>query len=763
MTPLPSLTSAQPPGALPWRLAAALIACAGIALPAAAQSPGNILAAPAATVATTATLPVAAVRDVPETFYGTSVPDPYRWLEDKAGAEAQAWMRAHSDHARATLERLPGRAAMLERLLKVDASVTGRVSAVVREAGDRWFFERRGAQDNQFKLYLRQGLAGTERLLVDPEAMEKATGKPHAINYHLPSPGGRLLAYGISQQGSEEASLHLLDTRSGRPVGQPIDRVNWGILGWSPRGDALLFNRLQALKPGMAETEKYQNSRVWLIKPGAAVETAKPVFGPGMPGVVMNPAELPAVSITHDGRWALGFAINGTQRELGLYLSPAADLLAGRPRWHQLFDASAEITGLGYQRNTLYLLSHKGASRFQVLSLDLGQARPDLSAAKVIVPASERVVTGIATAADALYIELRDGNVKRLFKRAHAAKAPVVEVALPLAGSFQLNDDEGGPSAADPRLPGVVIDLQGWTQARQIYQVSADGRARNTGLQPSGPYDELKDIETREVRVKSHDGAMVPMSVMFRRGTALDGSHPTLIYGYASYGNTEEPYYSISRTAWLDAGGVLAVINPRGTSVYGEDWYRAGFQATKPNTWKDAIACAEWLIAQGYTRPAKLGIWGGSAGGILVGRAITERPDLFAAAVPMVGALDMVRAEVTPNGVPNIPEFGTRTTEAGFRALLAMSTYHQIRDGVKYPAVLLTHGVNDPRVEVWHSSKAAARFLAASSSGRPVLLRLDWDAGHGIGNTKQQMWEERADVFSFLLWQMGEPGFQPAR
>jgi prolyl oligopeptidase len=642
----------------------------------------------------------------------------------------------------------------------VDASVTGRVSAVVRETGDRWFFERRGAQDNQFKLYLRQGLAGAERLLVDPEAMEKATGKPHAINYHRPAPGGRLLAYGVSQQGSEEAVLHLLDTRSGKAVGEPIDRVNWGILGWSPRGDALLFNRLQALKPGMAETEKYQNSRVWLLRPGAAVETAKAVFGPGLPGVTMSPAELPAVSITHDGRWALGLAINGTQRELGLYLSPAADLLAGRPRWRQLFDARAEITGVSYQRNTLYLLSHQGASRSQVLSLDL--ARPDLAAAKVIVPASERVVTGIATAADALYIELRDGNVKRLFKRAHRAEAPVVEVPLPLAGSFQLNDDEGGPSGADPRLPGVVIDLQGWTQARQIYQVGADGRVRNTGLQPSGPYDELKDVETREVLVRSHDGAMVPMSVILRRGTVLDGSHPTLIYGYASYGVTEEPFYSISRAAWLDAGGVLAVINPRGSSVYGEDWYRAGFQTTKPNTWKDTIACAEWLIAQGYTRPAKLGIWGGSAGGILVGRAITERPDLFAAAVPMVGALDMVRAEVTPNGVPNIPEFGTRITESGFRALLAMSTYHQIRDGVKYPAVLLTHGVNDPRVEVWHSSKTAARLLAASTSGRPVLLRLDWDSGHGIGNTKRQMWEERADVFSFLLWQMGEPGFQPA-
>jgi prolyl oligopeptidase len=209
----------------------------------------------------------------------------------------------------------------------------------------------------------------------------------------------------------------------------------------------------------------------------------------------------------------------------------------------------------------------------------------------------------------------------------------------------------------------------------------------------------------------------------------------------------------------MDQGGVFAVANPRGSSVFGRQWHDDGKQATKPNTWRDFIACAEYLIAQKWTQPAKLGIWGGSAGGILVGRAMTERPELFAAVVPEVGSLDMVRMETTPNGVPNIPEFGSRKTEAGFRALLAMSTYHQIKDGVAYPAVLLTHGVNDPRVEVWNSTKTAARLLAANPKGKPVLLRLDYDSGHGIGSTKSQALDARADIFAFLLWQMGVPGF----
>ena len=210
----------------------------------------------------------------------------------------------------------------------------------------------------------------------------------------------------------------------------------------------------------------------------------------------------------------------------------------------------------------------------------------------------------------------------------------------------------------------------------------------------------------------------------------------------------------------MDAGGVFAVANPRGSGVFGKQWHEDGKKASKPNTWLDFIACAEYLVAQNWTKPARLAIWGGSAGGILVGRAMTTRPELFAVVLPDVGSLDLVRAETTPNGIPNIPEFGSRATEPGFRALLAMSSYHQIKDGVAYPAVLFTHGVNDPRVEVWNSTKTAARLLAATTSGKPVLLRLNYDSGHGIGSTKAQVLDERADLFAFTLWQMSVPGYE---
>jgi prolyl oligopeptidase len=242
----------------------------------------------------------------------------------------------------------------------------------------------------------------------------------------------------------------------------------------------------------------------------------------------------------------------------------------------------------------------------------------------------------------------------------------------------------------------------------------------------------------------------------------LDGSHPALISGYGAYGFTASPRFDPTDIAWLERGGVLAVAHVRGGGTFGKEWHHAGRKLTKPNTWKDFIACAEYLVKEKYTSPAKLAGEGGSAGGILIGRSITERPDLFAAAHIAVGCTDMLRFETTLNGPPNVPEFGTSTKADEFRGLLAMSTLHHIQNGVKYPAVILTHGINDPRVEPWMSAKTTARLQAATVSGRPILYRVDYHAGHGIGSTRDQKQNEQADIWSFLLWQFGEADFQPS-
>ncbi|MFM7506809.1 MAG: prolyl oligopeptidase family serine peptidase, partial [Rubrivivax sp.] len=548
-------------------------------------------------------------------------------------------------------------------------------------------------------------------------------------------------------------SMRVLDVKTGRRLGPIIERALFGGISWSRDGRQIYFHRMQALKKGAPPTDKYQRSMACVMPVGGNEASIRALLRAGDKTPIDIPAsEFPFVEILPDGR-AIATVIDGVSPEFAAWHSTEEAVRAGRPAWKELFGREDAVTSMAMIGDRLFATTHRGAPRYRVIGGRIDGFSP--ATAATLVPESARVLGSLAAAADAAYLDVREGNIKKLFKLAPVDGAPPQEVPLPVLGSFSF----GG---VEPTLPGVLLELQNWTRARQIFAVGADGRVANTGLQPSGPFDAPGNVTATEVMVKSHDGAMVPMSIIHRNGTPLDGSNPTILYGYASYGFTEEPFFSPSRLAWMEAGGVFAVANPRGSGVFGKDWHLAGKQVTKPNTWRDFIACAEYLVAQKWTRPARLAIWGGSAGGILVGMAMAERPDLFAAVVPSVGCLDMVRAETTPNGIPNIPEFGSRQTEAGFRALLAMSAYHAIRDGVRYPAVLLTHGVNDPRVEVWNSTKAAARLMAAGASGRPVLIRLDYQSGHGIGDTKAQVLDERADTFAFVLWQAGVPGWELA-
>ncbi len=698
-------------------------------------------------------LPVVEPKNVPETFFGTVVDDPYRSLENLKDPAVQAWMKAHADHARATLDGLEGYAALKARVTELDDAVEARVGEVRRMANGTYFFTRRGKKDNTYKLFMRTR-AGKETLLVDPDDWQKETGKPHAINYFEPSRDGKLVAFGVSSVGSEAASIHVMETATRRRIGKPIDRAQYPGISWRPDNRSFFFLREQKLEPGMPATERYQNGRTWLYEVGTDPESAKLVLGPGVdPRVEVLRTDFPYVVVIPGSKYAIAPIYAGVQRELTLYVAPLAAVGKPGTPWVKICDKADKVVDYAVKGDRIYLRTYRESPRFSVVRLDL--ARPDISKAVTVIAPSEQVLFNIAAARDALYVEARDGAIKRLKRLPWDAKT-ATEVKLPLEGA-------AGILSASPDAPGAVVSLAAWTRAREIYAVDAAGKATNTRLQPLGPFDAPKDLVTTEVKVRSHDGAMVPLSIIHRKGVKLDGSNPAMLYGYGAYGITEEPGFGPTRLAWLERGGVYAVANVRGSGVYGEDWYKAGYKTTKPNTWKDLITCAEYLVARKYTSSAKLGILGGSAGGILVGRAMTERPDLFAAVVPIVGVLDAVRAETTANGIPNIPEFGTVKKEDEFRALLAMSSYHHVKDGTKYPAVLLQHGVNDPRVDVWHSTKMAARLLAASTSGEPVLLDLDYESGHGVGDTKAQRQRQIADFYAFLLWQAGHPEFQPAR
>lgn len=699
--------------------------------------------------------PVAAIKPVSDTYFGKTVSEPYRYMEDVSLPEVQVWAKAQSDATRTLLDAIPARARLLTRIEELEASVQARVNTVRRLPGDLWFYEKRGASDNQFKLFVRRGLNGAETLLVDPEALAKATGSPHAITFYTPSDSGRYVAYGMSEGGSEEAAIHVIEVATKKEVIAPIDRAHYSEASWLPDDSGFFYFRQRELAKGTPETEKYRFQTAFLHRlKGDGADRV--ILEAGKPGAIeIKAEEFPNVFPILGTPFVGAIPGNGVQREISLYVTTLDSLARRQPTWRKLFDAKDDITGFAIRGNDLYMLSHRGAPRFKVLRTSVD--KPDLARAEVVVAPGREVVVGISAAKDALYVQSRDGTVGKLYSLPYGKSPKAKPIALPREGALEL-------ASVDPRIAGALISMGSWTRDFGYYTLDTrSARFTDTGLQTLGPFGAPAGLATQEVMVKSWDGVEVPLSLVYPKDARLDGANPTLLYGYGAYGVTDDPFYLPRFLGWYELGGVRATCHVRGGGAYGEEWHLAGKLATKANTWKDFIACGEYLVKEGWTTPARLAIHGGSAGGILVGRAMTERPDLFAVAVPEVGVLNAIRAETSANGVPNIPEFGTVKDEKQFAALLEMDALHHVKDGTAYPATLLVHGINDARVPVWESFKMAARLQAATSSAKPVLLRLDYAGGHGQGSTKSQRQEQYADIWSFMLWQFGDPRFQPAR
>lgn len=698
--------------------------------------------------------PVAPVRPVNEVYYGNKVVDPYRYMENLKDPEVQAWFKAQNDYTRAVLASIPGRSALLERIKQLDQSASYHVSDVQRYQGERYYYRKILATEEVGKLYERDGLDGSERLLVDPGRFVTAPGTHYSLNYYVPSYDGRYVAYGVSPGGSEDAVIHILDTATGHDLSESIDRSWYGGISWLPDNRSFFHIRFQKLGPGAGPTERRLKSRVCLHRVGTDAEEDEAVFGYSVgPGIDLDPTDTSFVVADPRTTFALAGVNRGFSTDLAIYLAPVNSVSGSRTPWKKLCGPEAAVTGFDWRGDDLYLITHKNAPRFKVIRTSL--SHPDLAEATTLIPPGEAVITNIVAAPDALYVQELDGGVGRLLRTPYGGGAPEA-VSLPIEGSL-------GLFGGDPRLPGLLLSLTSWTQAYRIYRYDPVARQTcDTGLQPKGPFDDPADLESAEVRARSYDGTLVPLSIVYQKGLKLDGSHPTLLSGYGAYSITYDPYFDPASLAWLERGGVLAVAHVRGGGEYGEEWHVGGMKENKPNTWRDFIACAEYLVQHGYTSPGKLAGQGGSAGGILIGRAFTERPDLFRAALDDVGLSDMIRDMFSPDGPLNVPEYGDLKTQPGFKNLYEISAYYHVNDGTQYPAVLLTTGMNDPRVVSWEPGKMAARLQAATTGGRPVLLRVDYQGGHGgIGGTRTQEEILTADKWSFLLWQVGIAGFQP--
>ena len=687
-------------------------------------------------------------------MHGVSVADPYRNLENVKSAETQAWLKAQGDYAAAQLSRIDGRDVIAARIEALGKASGDQIREVTRMPGERLYYLKRKAGGSQMKLVMRVGMNGTERVLVDPELIAKATGVPHAINFFVPSWDGKTLAYGISAGGSEDASLLLMDIATGKALGKPIPRAQTGLVHWAPDSRTLTFNQIRELPAETSDTETYLDTTVFVLNARAANAKPRALFGPLVnKSLNMDRLDVAEVMFAPDSRYMIARTTDTTLPEGRLYVAPLAELQQRDVHWQQISGYADKITSVQLRGDMLYLRTYTGAPRGRVLALSLAQKTPVISNATVAVAEPDvGVLEGFALGKDAIYTQVRQGFNLRM--RRHTA-GTVTDVAPAVAGSTLMTSDPAH-AYANPWLTTST-----WTEPQRLLAAASDGKTRDTGLMTNVRPENTPELDVAEVQVTSHDGVKVPLAILRKKGLALDGTNPALLIGYGAYGFSFEARFDPRNIAWLERGGVLAFVNVRGSGAYGDAWYKAGFKATKSNTWKDGVAAAQYLIEQRYTSAKTLGIWGTSAGGIFVGRAVTTAPELFAAAIMDVGIMDAVRAEESANGITNISEFGSYKNATEFPALLEMSTYHQIKEGTAFPAVMFIHGLNDPRVDVWHSAKAAARFQAATTSGKPILMRLDGQAGHGIGSTAQQGFSKQADIYSFLLWQFGKMGLKP--
>ena len=710
--------------------------------------------------------PIAPVRNVSETFFGQTVLDPYRHLEDVKSAETIAYMKAQGEYARKALDAIPGRVAMQERIATLsEAGVSiGNVQVSGIGTATRVFYYKLSPGDSMRKLYVRDGFNGTERMLFDAQKLN-TPGQRFALDYFKAAPDGKHVLVGIAAGGSEDTALRVIEVDGARDLGVAIDRIGFADeSAWADDSRAFFYNRLSPPKAGDARN-LYLFSRVYRHMLGRDVAKDEAIFGAGVaaePKIDFADIDIPGVQPTSDGRFLIGTIRHGDLNEISLYVAPAsgpASIYAQPLVWRKVADPKDLVTSFAVHDDALYLLTARDAPRNKVVRTSV--ARADLATATTIVPSGDTVITELAVAQDALYIRELFSGVDRLhrlnFSNSVYSGGKLEFVRLP----FDLAVRQ---IVTHPKRPGAILRLEGWTEAPRY--VNIEERSANVIALPLHPKPSVDFSAIDEVRLMAtaKDGVKVPVSLIYKKGTTLNANNPTLLSAYGAYGITQSPTFNPSTMAWLERGGIIATCHVRGGGEFGDPWHKAGQKLTKPNTWRDLIACAEYIVERKFTRKERLAIQGGSAGGITVGRALTERPDLFAAVVPRVGLLDALRAEFTPNGPPNIPEFGSVKTEAGFNGLYTMSAYHHVKDGAAYPAVLLMHGVNDPRVEVWQSAKMAARLQAATASTRsaePVLLRLDYDAGHGVGSTRAQRNGELADIYSFLLWKFGEPGFQP--
>lgn len=732
----------------PWSLLVVFLAALGVTLPALgggrafrrrpqtakpmsstpiqrAQRPTT--AAPEAAEPTKLRYPVTRRGDQVDDYHGTRVADPYRWLEDLDSGETSAWVAAQNEVTFAYLARIPSRERMRRRLTELWNFE--RFTLPVKRGG-RYFYTRNDGLQNQNAVFVVDRLDGQPRLLLDPNAF--STDGTVALANWVPSEDGKLLAYGLAHAGSDWQEWHLMETDTGRQLDDHLKWVKFSRVSWTPDNLGFFYSRYDEPQDGEKFTGTNYYQKLYYHRVGQSQDSDRLIY---------RRDDLKEWSfdgdVTDDGRYLVITISKSTDPKTQIFYkaldqpdAPVVELVTG-------FDADYEF--VANNGGTFWIVTDLDAPLKRLVAVDLGQ--PDRAAWKEVVPEARDVlrdVTMIGGHFIAQYLQDARSAIK-VFDRSGQF---VRDVDLPDLGS-------AGGFAGRQHDAETFYSFGNFTTPGTIYRYDVVEGKSSVFRRPLLAFDPAP-FETKQVFCTSKDGTRVPLMIVAKKGIPLDGSHPTILYAYGGFNISQTPGFATSTIAWLEQGGVYAVANLRGGGEYGRSWHEAGMLDKKQNVFDDFYAAAQWLIDHQYTSPRKLAIRGGSNGGLLVGAAITQRPELFGAAVPSVGVMDMLRYHRFTIGWAWVGEFGSSDDPQQFANLLRYSPLHNLKPGVKYPATLITTGDHDDRVVPGHSYKFAAAIQAAQGGDSPVLIRIETRAGHGAGKPTAKLIEEAADVLAFL-------------
>ncbi len=676
--------------------------------------------------------------DVVDDYHGTKVADPYRWLEDTDAPETKAWIDAQNEITFAHLGQIPERGAIRERLTRLwDYPKYG---LPFREGGLYFFLKNDGLQ-NQAVLYVQPSLDAEPRVLLDPNTLS-ADGTV-ALSGAAVSHDARYLAYSTSSGGSDWQELFVRDVATGRDLEDHVRWAKFTGLSWTKDGRGFFYSRFPEPVEGEQLLQQNHDHKLYYHVVGTPQSEDRLIYErPDQPEWGFN------AEITEDGRYALIYVWHGTDPKNRLYYvdlkDPASPDLSS-PVVRLLDDFDAAYSVVGNDGPVLYVQTDLDAPRQRIVAIDLRD--PAREKWRTIVPESEDVLQGATIVGGKLVtLYLKDASSRVRFYTLEGE--PAGELELPGLGSV-------AGIAGKPDSPELFYAFTSFLYPTTIFRYDVDAGTNEVFQAPQLEGFDPSQYETKQVFYTSKDGTRVPMFITHRKGIALDGTNPTYLYGYGGFNVSLTPAFSITNLAWLEMGGVYAQPNLRGGGEYGEEWHLAGTKERKQNVFDDFIAAAEYLIAEGYTSPEKLAIGGGSNGGLLVGAAMTQRPELFAVAHPAVGVMDMLRFHKFTIGWAWVSDYGSPDDPEAFPYLHAYSPLHNLKPGTCYPATLVTTADHDDRVVPGHSFKFTARLQEVQSCDKPVLIRVETRAGHGAGKPTSKQIEEAADVLAFRVKHLG--------